>query len=96
MFTGPHLNTSGAGRISKPAPAVEAFITLSNSPSLQVLIQFVVIFLFSLKYVLNKILTLSSSNREVEEVSFDDLSPDAQVNSILKHGNEDTVNSPVI
>jgi len=36
--------------------------------------------------VLNKILTLSSSNREVEEVSFDNLSPDAQVNSILKAG----------
>lgn len=34
--------------------------------------------------MLNKMLTFSSSNREVEEVSFDNLSPDAQVNSTLK------------
>ena len=29
--------------------------------------------------MVNKIFTLPSSNREVEEVSFDNLSPDAQV-----------------
>lgn len=34
--------------------------------------------------MVDKIFTLSSFNREVEEVSFDNLSPDAQVNYILK------------